>query len=324
MKVLIVCSGNAPAGEKFDLKLHQAFIYEQVEALKAYGVEFDFFFIKDKGIWGYIKHYKLLIRALGKNRHDLIHAHNGLSGFIANFQSRVPVVTTYHGSDINLFFLRLVSYFPLLKSSHNIFVSEGQLKKVLFKKNISLIPCGVDLNVFHPLATNGSTNSAGFKKQILFSSSFSISIKNYPLALAALKRVGSEDLELTELKDKSRDEVCNLLNRSELLLLTSFSEGSPMVIKEAMACNCPIVTTGVGDVKWVLGNTEGCYITSFDPQDIAEKIKLAIEFRKKHHYTNGRQRIIELGLDSETIAGKVIEVYRKVLRGRGRGVSGEE
>ena len=96
----------------------------------------------------------------------------------------------------------------------------------------------------------------------------------------------------------------------ELVILTSLWEGSPNVIKEAMACNCPIVSTNVGDVRWVIGDTEGCYITSFDPEDVAEKIKLALEFGKR---TNGRDRIIELGLDSETIAKRLIDIYSKVL-----------
>jgi teichuronic acid biosynthesis glycosyltransferase TuaC len=95
--------------------------------------------------------------------------------------------------------------------------------------------------------------------------------------------------------------------------VTSFSEGSPLVIKEAMACNCTIVSTNVGDVEWVLGDTEGCYIAVFDAKDVAKKLKLAIEFREEHQYTNGRNRITELGLDSETIAGRIMEVYKKVI-----------
>ena len=143
MKVLIVCSGNAAIGEQFELKIHQAFIHEQVESLKSLGVEFDYYFIKDKGSNGYLKHYLLLKRELRK-KYDLIHAHNGLCGFIANLQKRVPVITTFHGSDINLLWLRMISYFPLIKSSQSIFVSESQLKKVFIKSKINVIPCAVD------------------------------------------------------------------------------------------------------------------------------------------------------------------------------------
>jgi teichuronic acid biosynthesis glycosyltransferase TuaC len=315
VKVLILCSGNAPVGEQFDLKIHQAFIHEQVESLKLLGVEFNYYFIKDKGSNGYLKHYLLLKREL-QNKYDLIHAHNGLCGFIANLQKRVPVITTFHGSDINLLSLRMISYFPLIQSTQSIFVSESQLKKVFIKSKVQVIPCAVDINVFYPkdnTKVNTSNNPIKTKKQILFASSFSISIKNYPLALSAIKKLNNENIELIELKGKSREEVCNLMNTSELLLLTSFSEGSPQVIKEAMACNCPIVSTDVGDISEVIGSTEGCYICSFDSGDVAAKIKEALLFSEKIGRTNGRARIINLGLDSISIAKRVLEVYKKVV-----------
>ena len=78
------------------------------------------------------------------------------------------------------------------------------------------------------------------------------------------------------------------------MILTSFSEGSPQIIKESMACNCPIVSTDVGDVRDVIGETEGCYICSYDPKDVADKIKLALTYSEEKGRTNGRKRIIEL------------------------------
>ena len=99
-------------------------------------------------------------------------------------------------------------------------------------------------------------------------------------------------------------------NAVDCLIPTSKYEGSPNVIKEAMACNCPIVSTDVGDVKWVIGETEGCYICSFEPEDVAEKIQKALNFGKR---TNGRQRIMDLGLDSGSVAEKLHSLYREIL-----------
>jgi teichuronic acid biosynthesis glycosyltransferase TuaC len=311
MKVLILCSGNAPNGELFNFNVHQAFINEQVESLKRLGVSFDYLFVKGKGYQGYMKYSKTLKKAL-QNNYDLIHAHNGLCGLIANLQKELPVITTYHGSDINQFSLRMISYFPLIKSEANILVSEEQLKKLFFKKRINVIPCAVDIHAFYP-STMKQPYQVGTRKDILFSSSFSIPIKNYSLAVSALKRLKEQNASLIELKNKSREEVCNLMNSSELLLLTSLSEGSPQVIKEAMACNCPIVSTDVGDIRQVLGNTEGCYLTGFNPADVADKIKMALEFSRTKGRTNGRKRIIELGLDAESIANRIFEVYKKVV-----------
>jgi glycosyltransferase involved in cell wall biosynthesis len=77
-----------------------------------------------------------------------------------------------------------------------------------------------------------------------------------------------------------------------------------------MACDCPIVSTDVGDVKEVIGNTDGCYISSFHPEEVVEKIRMAIKFGST---TRGRDRLIQLGLDSVTIADKIINVYQQVL-----------
>jgi teichuronic acid biosynthesis glycosyltransferase TuaC len=103
-------------------------------------------------------------------------------------------------------------------------------------------------------------------------------------------------------------------NASDVMVLPSYHEGSPNVIKEAMACNCPIVATDVGDVKWVLGDTEGCYIAGFEPDDFAEKLRLALGFAETKGKTSGRYRILELGLDSDTIAKKIVVVYESVLK----------
>lgn len=77
-----------------------------------------------------------------------------------------------------------------------------------------------------------------------------------------------------------------------------------------MACNCPIVATDVGDIKCVLGDAEGCYISSFEPADVADKIRLALAFGKR---TQGRKRIMDLGLDSGSISRRIAHVYKEVL-----------
>jgi len=96
---------------------------------------------------------------------------------------------------------------------------------------------------------------------------------------------------------------------ADLLILTSLWEGSPDVIKEAMVCNLPIVSTDVGDVKELFGNVSGCCIAQSDKTDFIDKIKLVLKYSEKKEKTMGRQGLLTLGLDSETIAKKIKTIY---------------
>ena len=183
MKVLIVASGNSATISPF--------VKEQGDSLKEIGLEIDYFLIKGRGITGYLKNYFNLIRLVKNNTYDIIHAHYGLSGLLATFQSHVPVVITFHGSDVNLnrtnFYL---SFVASRLSDANIFVHESLSKKLnLFSDQTELIPCGVNLNLFKPIDKLASRDKLGLDQNynyVLFSSSFNNKIKNAALAKLAL------------------------------------------------------------------------------------------------------------------------------------------
>lgn len=308
MRVLFVSSGNrnriAP------------FVFEQGIALKNAGIELEFFLIKGKGITGYLKNIKKLKTKISEFNPDLLHAHFGLSGAVACMQNLKPKVVTFHGTDISNKKNNVISSFVSKAADYIITVNERMPGQLYFKlkKNFSVVSCGVDLLNFVPVDKSEARLQLGWnqeEKVILFASAFSNPIKNYPLAERAVESIGNEfkSIKIIELKDKAREEVNLLLNASDLLLVTSLSEGSPQIVKEAMACNCPIVSTDVGDVKSVVDGTAGCYITSFDYQDISEKIKLVfvnnkrIESREKIEY-----------LSNDLVVKQLIEIYYKVLR----------
>jgi teichuronic acid biosynthesis glycosyltransferase TuaC len=144
-------------------------------------------------------------------------------------------------------------------------------------------------------------------KKILFSSSFSNPVKNYPLAKSSFFLLKNPKASLIELKDKSRNEVVKMLNACDVLLMTSYSEGSPQIIKEAMACNCPIVSTDVGDVKKNIGQSYNCFVTGFDKNDIAEKIRTVLENGNR---SNGREFIMEF--NNGLIIRRIFDVYNKI------------
>ena len=96
--------------------------------------------------------------------------------------------------------------------------------------------------------------------------------------------------------------------------MTSFHEGSPNVIKEAMACNCPIISTNVGDVQEILKGVEGCYICSFNEWEVAKRIENLFEYVEKEKRTKGREKIIHLGLNENDVAEKIVGIYKKLLK----------
>ena len=99
------------------------------------------------------------------------------------------------------------------------------------------------------------------------------------------------------------------MNASDVVVQTSRFEASPMVIKEALACEVPIVSTDVGDVKDLISKTRGCYLCHGDPKDVAVKIDSALTYGKR---TEGRNQIQHL--DLKTIAKQVINVYEDILK----------
>lgn len=309
IKILIVCSGNS--------KQVAPFIVEQVESLKRIGIEFQYFLIKGKGILGYLRNLKTLKQTIESFRPDLIHAHYGLAGLLSVLQRRIKVVITFHGSDLNNLYVRFFSMLAYIFSSETIFVSPRIERFIKIKKG-TVIPCGVDTKLFNDMNKRDSRLEVKLDlkdKLILFSSSFDNKVKNFPLAQDAINILEKNGLrvKLLEFKGYTRQKSSILMNSVDVALLTSFTEGSPQFIKEAMACNVPIVSTDVGDVRSLIRNVNGCYVASYDPMDVAENIMKALDFAEKCGKTNGRKKILELQLDIDSIALRIKQVYQNIL-----------
>ena len=325
MKILIV--GNNKPGH------FAPFVEEQARALQLQGSEVVFFGVQGKGIMGYLRCLPALKCAIQQHQPDLIHAHYGLSGLLANLQRRVPVVTTYHGSDINKPNILRFSKIAMRLSAHNIFVSQRNVTLALspnslityrLKKRYTLLPCGVNLPLLwsemqtqrvEQLTLNQWVQeklNAGVK-HVLFAGAFNNVVKDPELAKAAINELVYEgiNVDLVELKGYNREQVNALMYNCDALLMTSRTEGSPQVIKEAMACGCPIVSVDVGDVAERVSGVEGCYVVSSrEPAAIAKALQQALAFSGK---TNGRQRIIEMGLSNEQVAKRLMAIYKQLV-----------
>ncbi|MBQ9752760.1 MAG: glycosyltransferase family 4 protein [Paludibacteraceae bacterium] len=325
MKILIV--GNNKPGH------FAPFVEEQARALQQQGCEVVFYGVKGKGLLGYLRALPALCRTIRAEQPEIVHAHYGLSGLLANLQRRVPVVTTYHGSDINKPNILRFSKIAMRLSAHNIFVSQRNVTLALspnslipsrLKKRYTLLPCGVNIpkpwsemqtQQVEQLTLNQWVQeklTAGVK-HVLFAGAFNNAVKDPELAKAVINELASEGVkvELIELKGFNRDQVNALMYNCDVLLMTSKTEGSPQVIKEAMACGRPIVSVDVGDVAERLSGVEGCYVAcTREPNEIAKALQKALTFEGK---TNGREKIIEIGLSNEQVAQRLVAIYESVL-----------
>ena len=369
MKLLVIASDK---GGKF-----VPFIEEQILALQQAGIQIIRYGVTHKGITGYLRELPALRRYIRTTQPDIIHAHYGLCGLLANLQRRIPVVTTYHGSDINQPSILRFSKIAMRLSAWNIFVSARSASLAMGNNAIalcsgaeapvysveckgkenskavtsastpytlrhtpytkySLLPCGINLprpwsetqnKLVGPLTLNQWVQSVLSKdmKNVLFAGAFDNEVKDPKLAKEAIAcynsaigngqwAIGEENnrpINLIELKGYNRDQVNALMYNCDALLMTSKTEGSPQVIKEAMACGCPIVSVDVGDVAERTSGVEGCYIVpSREPKDIAEALQKAIAFEGK---TNGRQRIMEMELSNEQVAARLIAIYQSLV-----------
>ena len=310
MKILIVHSGNAVGGNSE----RYTFVREQGEALRTLGVEVEYFAVVGKGAVGYLKNYSRLKQNIKAFAPDIIHAHFGLCGALCVLQSKVPVVITCHNGETLTKYGNIITSLAIQRAKHTICVAQHIYDKLYLKpKRYTIQPCGIslqDLDLIDKAQAQAEMKLPKDKINILFGGAFANARKNYPLARAAIDSLQRDDINLIEMKGFNRQQVNQLFCGCDMLLLPTKSEGSPQVLKEAMACNCPIVATDVADIAYLLEGVSNSYATSFDPKDVAEKIARALECGQR---TNGRERVVALKLDNPLVAEVLKKIYDSVI-----------
>ena len=298
------------------------FVEEQVQSLRQEGVEVDVLFVngvknKLNYLWGFPRLWARLLT----NRYDLIHAHYVFSGIIARAQFLYPVVLTHHGSQVFQTWQAPVCRMVSQLVDRSIVVSPEMKEKGRLGKS-HVIPCGIDFELFKPIPreqARAELNLPKDKKLVLYAGEYFRPIKRFDIVQEAMKLLQerASDVELVLVSKKPLSVVPRYMSACDILVLVSDGEGSPMVIKEAMACNLPIVSVPAGDVPDVIGGTESCYLCSQDPRDVAEKMELALERGRR---TNGREKIA--GMEIGAISRRIMSLYDDVLREkRGRGLA---
>lgn len=307
MKVLFVRSFNT--GE-------EPISTRQGESLQKKGIDVVFYNVVGKGLSGYLSNLVQLRRFIKKEKPDVIHAHYSFCGILSVMTlAKVPVVVSLMGSDVltgGRAMLMVLKWFSLFWKG--IIVKSEELYTFLGIKEAQIIPNGVDLETFQPASKDHARKILNWDEKgyhILFASDPKRPEKNFGLSAEAIERLKKRKfpVKVHFLKDLTTEQVVLHYNACDCLLLTSLYEGSPNVIKEAMACNRPIVSTNVGDVEKNLKNVAGTFICSFDGTEVAEKLNLTLEIVA----TNGREKLIAMGLDADSTVAKLKEIYNRAL-----------
>ena len=318
MRVLLVHSGNGVAG----LSSTYTFVHEQGEALRARGIEIEYYAVVGKGIWGYLRNVRPLRKKIKACRPDIVHAHFGLSGLLAVLSTRLPVVITCHNGETLTSRGNFFSSLGLLFARHTICVAQHIYDKLyVHPKNYTILPCGIDLENLPIVPKAKAQEEMGLPKDkinILFGGAFANERKNEPLARRAIELLQIEncrlqqgkEINLIEMRGYNRHQVAMLLCGCDMLLLPTKSEGSPQVVKEAMACNCPVVATDVADIAHLLHGVKNSYATTFDPADIADKIQRVIDSGER---SDGLYRIQALRLSNPEVAETIYNLYCSIL-----------
>ena len=309
MKVIFVASGNKNVGSV------SAFVQSQFDSLKEEGLDMILFPVVGHGSKAHLRAAWNLRKLIRKEKPNIVHAHYSICGFVAAIATlfmKPKVVVSILGSfpekdrkwKLVRFFIKHVWDRTLVKSRR----TANQLEM-----DLPVIPNGVNLEQFNLLEQKSAREECRFdgdKKYVIWCSNPSRFEKRFPLAQESVAQLQDDSVILYPVFDHPHDDVVRYMCAADVLLLTSVSEGSPNVIKEAMTCNCPIVSTDVGDVRWVTEGVEGTFVSDKDDAvSLGECIRKALAFSGR---TKGREAIVKKGLSSKSVAERIIALYNSI------------
>ncbi len=258
-------------------------------------------------------------------RFDIVHGHYGLWCLVARMQWTTPVVAAYLGDDLlgtvtedesiskkSLFVVRVSQW--LCRHVEVVTVKSEQMKKASLTEDAVVLADGINFDLFQPIPRAEARTHLGWdqdKYYVVFANNPTIPVKNFKLAKAALEHLSERGIE-AELKVATglpQAQVVQYINASNALILPSIAEGAPNVVKEAMACNIPVVATNVGDVEQVISQTEGCSVCARDAASMAEGLEKALLHTER---TTGRADILQS--DHMVTLKHVLSMYAQALQ----------
>ncbi|MGV8084615.1 MAG: glycosyltransferase [Coriobacteriia bacterium] len=287
------------------------FVAEQVASTKKRGIAVDVLFINGLASkLAYLRGVGQVRAAVRSGAYDLIHAHYVFSAVVALGQRRLPVLVTHHGIETQIGWTAPLCRWVSRHAARTIATSR-RVQEALRRPDVDILPCGVDTDLFHPGPRGAARERLGLDTDaplVLFAG-MRRPEKRFELIEGAIAELRSRrpEVQLVIAESEPHHKMPDFMNACDVLILTSRAEGSPMVIKEAMACNLPIVSVDVGDVAEVIDGIRGCFVVEPKPSALAGALDEALGLGSR---TQGRQAILPVSLDA--VAERLDAIYREM------------
>ena len=312
MRVLVLTSGDPS---------HAHFLDRRIQVLSSLGVEVTTLVVPGGGKVGmkrspvdYLRFVPEVLATSSTNGFDLVHANYGLTAPAALAQPKRPIVLSLWGTDLFGPF-GWVSRTCAPRCDEVVVMSEEMAEAL--PCDASVIPHGIDLDAFAPESKAAARDRADWdadRYQVLFPYSPSREVKDFDRArrvVDAVDRRLDRPVELQVVHGEHYDNIPTYMNAADVLLLTSRSEGSPNTIKEAMACNLPVVSTDVGDVRDRLNGVEPSAVADTD----IGLIEALTGILQRGEPSNGRQHVTDMAM--ERTGEQLLSVYERALAENG-------
>ncbi len=312
----------------------------QVEYLRRAGNDVCLFGVDDRtSPGGILRNIRELRQEVTRFRPDLLVAYYGtvVAAVTRLAAGSLPFVITFRGSDLlgtsnpGLAWRlrdrlgRLLSLWAAAGARQVIVNGNGLLQSLPAHLQVKAhnLPNGINTEIFTPTSRDEARSRLGWPaegKVVLFNAGIGSGqvVKNRPLAEAALARLQANlpEARLETISTCPREDVAIRMNACDALLLTSLHEGSPDLVKEAMACNLPVVSVPCGDVPERLQSVSPGSIQPYEAGALAGSLEQVL---RSGHRSNGREQLFAQGLDIHGVTGRVLAVYRQALEGKAPG-----
>jgi glycosyltransferase involved in cell wall biosynthesis len=303
-------------------------VADQVTSLRRLGWKVVVGVVDDRtSIPGILRNVRRLATQVAHVKPSVVHAQYGtVTAAIAHcVRGERPLIVSFTGEDLLgstepgvVWWLRSrmgrrISLFAARRADA-ITVKSQNLKTALpadLRRKATVLPDGVDMEFFAPLDRAEARQKLGWgnDRVVLFASSRGKrAVKNLPLAQASmneLRRQGTK-ARLAIISSATRQEVLWMLNAADCLLVTSHHEGSPNIVKEAMACKLPVVSVPCGDVVQRLVGLSPGRIVDYNAGELAAAMAEVLVAGSR---SNGRQRLESQGLAISAISERLAAIY---------------